>query len=288
VSCETTLTVNDVTPPVVTLIGLAEMNVPCHPAVPPQIPGATAFDVCDGNNPQVTVSGSVDFNTPGSYTLTYGATDASGNPGTASRKVNVVDDQPPVIHLSGDSAITVECHTAFDDPGASADDACAGPVSVQVSGTVNVNRPGVYILRYNAQDPAGNAALTVAREVDVVDTTKPAITILGDNPATVECHTGYSDAGATANDTCAGTVAVTPSGTVDANTPGTYTISYSATDPAGNTGTATRTVKVVDTVKPTLALNDPTPIVLECHLSSYVERGATATATCAYSNEPTT
>ena len=38
---------------------------------------------------------------------------------------------------------------------------------------------------------------------------------------------------------------VTASGTVDPNTAGTYTKTYSATDKAGNTSTATRTVNVV-------------------------------------------
>ena len=53
----------------------------------------------------------------------------------------------------------------------------------------------------------------------------------------------WTDAGATAD----GGETVTSSGTVDTSTVGTYTITYSATDAAGNTGTATRTVTVVDT-----------------------------------------
>ena len=52
----------------------------------------------------------------------------------------------------------------------------------------------------------------------------------------------WTDAGATAD----GGETVTPSGTVDTSTVGTYTITYSATDAEGNTGTATRTVTVVD------------------------------------------
>jgi hypothetical protein len=52
-------------------------------------------------------------------------------------------------------------------------------------------------------------------------------------------------------------VAVTPSGTVDPNTPGTYTITYTATDPSHNTQTATRTVNVVDTTPPTITTCPP-------------------------------
>ena len=82
--------------------------------------------------------------------------------------------------------------------------------------------------------------------VEAPDTTPPVITINGDNPATVELGGTYTDAGAYADD---GSV-VTSSGTVDTNTVGSYTITYSATDFFGNTGTATRTVNVVDTTAP--------------------------------------
>ena len=75
--------------------------------------------------------------------------------------------------------------------------------------------------------------------------------MLGENPVTVERGTTYSDAGATADTG----ETVTPSGTVNTNVIGTYTITYSATDAAGNTGTATRTVNVVDRIDPVITNN---------------------------------
>jgi hypothetical protein len=73
----------------------------------------------------------------------------------------------------------------------------------------------------------------------VVDTTAPVITV---NPGTdtVEQGSAWTDAGATADTG----ETVTVSGTVDTSIAGTYTITYTATDAAGNTGTATRTVTV--------------------------------------------
>ena len=91
---------------------------------------------------------------------------------------------------------------------------------------------------------AWNSGLTLL----IQDTTAPVITITGDNPATVELGTTYTDAGATAD----GGETVTSTGTVDTSTVGAYTITYSATDAANNTGTATRTVNVVDTTLSTL------------------------------------
>ena len=57
----------------------------------------------------------------------------------------------------------------------------------------------------------------------------------------VEQGATWTDAGATAD----GDEEVTSSGTVDTSAVGTYTITYTATDAAGNVGTATRTVTVV-------------------------------------------
>jgi hypothetical protein len=49
-------------------------------------------------------------------------------------------------------------------------------------------------------------------------------------------------------------VTVTTSGSVNTAVPGSYTITYSATDGRGNTAIRTRTVNVVDTAAPTLSL----------------------------------
>ena len=49
----------------------------------------------------------------------------------------------------------------------------------------------------------------------------------------------YTEAGATATDASQVTVTVATSGTVDADTLGTYTITYTSTDASGNVGTAT-------------------------------------------------
>jgi outer membrane biosynthesis protein TonB len=89
----------------------------------------------------------------------------------------------------------------------------------------------------------------------VPDTTAPVISINGDNPASVVVGNVYTDAGATATDDVDTAVSVVSSGTVDTTIIGTYTITYTATDLAGNITTATRTVNVV-------ALPPPPPPLL--------------------------
>jgi len=90
-----------------------------------------------------------------------------------------------------------------------------------------------------------SAALTV------VDTRPPVITLTGANPFYVELGNTYVEPGATASDTCAGTLAVNRTGTVNTNAVSTNTLFYTATD-GSNSATNTRTVIVRDTTPPVI------------------------------------
>ncbi len=94
-----------------------------------------------------------------------------------------------------------------------------------------------------AADAAGNTASTTFN-VTTNDGTPPAITLLGINPATVPAESIYSDAGATAVDSVSGVVSVLRTGGVNTAVAGTYTLTFTATDAAGNVATTTRTVVV--------------------------------------------
>ena len=214
----------------------------------------------------VTASGTVDTSTVGSYTITYTATDASGNVGTTTRTVNVVDTTAPVITVTGSNPLTVELSGNYTELGATADTG----ETVTPSGTVDTSTVGSYTITYTATDTGGNVT-TATRTVNVVDTTAPVITVTGSNPLTVELSGTYTELGATAD----GGETVTPSGTVDTSTLGAYTITYTATDSAGNVGTATRTVNVVDTTAPVITVTGSNPLTVELS-GSYTELGATA------------
>jgi endo-1,4-beta-xylanase len=101
-----------------------------------------------------------------------------------------------------------------------------------------------------AQNNTGSASVQVSNP-------PPVITAVGPLDTTVECHTSYTDLGATAVDACDGMVGVSPSGGVDVNTVGTYAISYGAADSAGSQATpVVRTVHVADTTPPQMSLID--------------------------------
>ena len=214
--------------------------------------GATAKDTGDGNvTVGIEVTGKVDSSKPGLYEIFYNVTDSQGNAATqVVRGVVVQDTTGPVITLNGKSSVVHEAGEEYKDLGASASDVVDSKVKVNTSGVVLANTPGDYVISYTAVDSSGNEAKMLERQVTVVDTNAPEIRITGLNKVTHEAGTTYSDEGATATD-LGSSVNVTTSGTVDASTVGSYTITYSAADGA-NTATATRTVNVVDTIGPVI------------------------------------
>ena len=111
-----------------------------------------------------------------------------------------------------------------------------------VTGTVDVKAPGSYTLTYSFTNSKG-WAMTATRRVDVADRTAPIITVTG-GVMWVKRGATFVDPGATAVDAYAGPCAVTVTGAVDVNTAGTYTLTYTAKDPSGNTATAQRIVHV--------------------------------------------
>jgi endo-1,4-beta-xylanase len=195
-----------------------------------------------------------------SANVTSATADPNLAPNNASSATIQVSNPPPVITANGALDTSVECATSYTDAGATATDMCQGAVPVNSSSTVDVGHVGTGSVTYTATDAAGGQASPVVRSVHVIDTTAPVVTVLGPNPATVECATPFVDPGATATDSCVGNVAVISSGAVNTGTPGSYALNYSATDPSGNTGVASRVVKVNDATPPTITV--VAPIVL--------------------------
>ncbi len=170
----------------------------------------------------------------------------------------MIDVTDPEITLNGDADITLECGESYVEQGAEASDSC-GDADVTIDGTVDDGTAGTYELTYTATDGAGNEA-SVTRTVTVADTSDPVVTLNGDDPVNLECGESYVEAGATATDSC-GDADVTIDGSVDDGTPGSYVLTYTATDDAGNEASVTRTVNVGDNTPPEITVAGD-PIVL--------------------------
>lgn len=165
-------TLADTTPPVISLTG---GNVTITQGDTWVEPGYEAIDNADGDISVsgVTISGTVDTSTVGTYVLTYTATDASGNQASTTRTVTVTEFVPedtvkPVITLSGGNQ-TITAGDTWVEPGYSATDDTDGDLtgSVTVTGTVNTANAGTYTLTYSVTDAAGNTG-TATRTVTVL------------------------------------------------------------------------------------------------------------------------
>ena len=99
-----------------------------------------------------------------------------------TRTVSVGDTTKPVITLLGNATETVEAKGTYIDAGASASDTLDGNLTGSVTSvsTVNTDAIGSYTVTYSVSDTSSNAAAdSVVRTVNVVDTTKPVITLAG-------------------------------------------------------------------------------------------------------------
>lgn len=112
----------------------------------------------------------------GTHTIDLLVEDSQGGTDTDFIVIQVVDTTPPVITLTGSSAVTVEVGSLYDasmDAGATASDTVDGDLtgSIVTGGLpVNTSAPGTFQVTYNVTDQSDNAAVQVARTVTVVNT----------------------------------------------------------------------------------------------------------------------
>src|ERR1039458_1019191 len=130
--------------------------------------GQTSVPINFGGD--VAASGFVDYNNPGTYTLTYAANNSLGGAATATRTVIVVDRTPPQLTLLGANPLIMPVNTTFIDPGATARDACAGDLtgSILVAGNVNNTVLGTNLLTYWVTDYSGNTTNRTRTVITVV------------------------------------------------------------------------------------------------------------------------
>ena len=111
---------------------------------------------------------------------------------------------------------------------------------------------------------------------DTKDTQAPSITLNGESPMVVAHESDFSDPGASANDNNDGSIAPSVSGSVDTSTVGSYTLTYSATDAAGNSASSERIVNVTDQTAPTITLEGDSTIII-AHGNTYTDLGVVIT-----------
>ncbi|AOS99485.1 hypothetical protein ESP131_04060 [Exiguobacterium sp. U13-1] len=123
---------------------------------------------------------------------------------------------------------------------------------IKITGTVDSKRAGNYTLIYTVMDQAGNIA-KVSRVITVKDSIKPVIS--GAKDITVALNQKFDvRKSVSAKDNVDGmlTKSIKVSGSVNSKKIGTYKLTYSVSDKAGNQTTVTRKVIVKDMTKPVI------------------------------------
>ena len=251
------VSVNDVAPPEITLLGENPLNLMVGATYTD--PGATALDNVDGDiTSNIVVAGdTVNTAVEGTYLVTYNVSDAAENAAPQFTRTVNVDGTLPVITLLGAAPLDLSVGDTYTDPGATASDDIDGDItsSIVVAGaTVDTATVGNYVVTYDVSDSAGNSAVQLTRTVNVVND-PPVIndlTVLPD-PALINSAATFSwDVSDVNNDTLTCQLDIENDGTDD----------YTINDCANNTSQQhTFTVAGDYTVKLTVDDGVNSPVV---------------------------
>jgi hypothetical protein len=156
-----------------------------------------------------------------------------------------IDSVKPIIQLNGDSILYLEIGEVYYELGATAYDDKDGNLDVQQIGIVDKSKVGQYKITYIAKDKTGNETTTV-RIINVLDRTKPILSIIGESVIDIEIGEPFKDLGVSVIDNHDKDLKFTVEGLVNSEVLGKYTLTYKAIDNSGNESEQIyRTVNVV-------------------------------------------
>ena len=188
----------------------------------------------------------VDVNTPGEYEVTYRIF-YNGVHYKKIRKVIVKDLKGPEITTNVDKVEKFYCNKQNKvEITATAIDNVDGDVSANITREEKEDK-----LVLKVSDAAGNETVKNL-PIEIEAEPAPMIKLNGNKTIYVVKGNAYNEKGATATDGCGNPIEeeITTSGSVDTNTNGNYTITYTVKYKEME-GTETRTVKVVDRITST-------------------------------------
>ncbi|MDT0644384.1 HYR domain-containing protein [Zunongwangia sp. F363] len=259
---------------------------------------ATATDNCSVTVEQTAGPASGSQFPVGTTTITYTATDGSGNTAECSFTVTVEDEEAPELTCPSDIAenadadicgavVTFETPEAVDNGGSVSVEQTAGPASGEVFPV------GVTTVTFTVTDEAGNTAVC-SFSVTITDDQAPVIEkmeniIVSTDENSCGAIVNYESPSAT--DNCGiDSIELTEGLASGEEFPtGTTTVTYTATDNAGNTATTTFTVTVEDNEDPVIVCQDNITVSTEENESYAIVdfEDATATDNCSVTVEQT-
>ena len=296
-TCSFAVTVNDTQAPVIQCP--ASVTLSTDPGLCTAVAtfaDATATDNC--TNPPAIINLGLASGSPfpvGTTSVTFRATDASGNTATCSFAVTVNDTQAPVIQCPASVTLSTDpglCTAVATFADATATDNCTNPPAIVNLGVAS-GSPfplGTTNVTFRATDASGNSA-TCSFAVTVNDTQVPTITCpasftLSTDPGLCTAVATFADA--TATDNCTNPPAIINLG-LASGSPfplGTTNVTFRATDASGNSATCSFAVTVNDTQAPTIQCPASFTLSTDPGLCTAVATFVNATATDNCTNPP--
>ena len=283
-ACVQTITIQDVTPPVITCPGNKSVN--CDESTDPTVTGTSkATDNCDPS-PVITYNDAISAGScPGNHNIsrTWTARDACGNISTCVQIITIQDIKPPVITCPQNITISCSSSSLPASTGvATAVDGCDTDPVINYSDIIN---PGSCASNYTisrtwkATDNCGNS-VTCIQTITVQDNTPPVIVCPSN--LTINCQSSILPANtgiASATDNCGSTLSLSFSDvTSPGSCPGNSVISrtWTAVDGCGNVGTSVQIITIRDISAPVITC--PTPKTINIEDSSLPSNTGFATA----------
>ncbi len=282
VSCVQSITVRDLTPPVITCPANRTLEFPADSS-PANTGLATAADACSATT--VTFSDLITTNCGNTLVIsrTWTANDQCNNHSSCTQIITVRDTTAPVITCPPNMTLEAPAVTTTNVTGAATASDTAGSFTISYADTTTTNCGNTYTIlrRWTATDQCSNSS-SCTQTITVRDTTAPVI--ICPTNLTLECPaitTTNATGVATATD-AAGSVSITFVDSTTNGCGGTQTISrrWIATDLCGNSSGCTQTILVRDTTAPVISC--PTNMTLEypAATTTNVTGAATATDAC--------
>ncbi|TVR81721.1 MAG: HYR domain-containing protein [Saprospirales bacterium] len=279
-SCTVNLVVLDTIPPVVSCDpDTLYLGPTCEVSLPDYLSLASATDNCDT---LFTTSQSPDMGTiidsAGVYNVLLSFTDQSGNTGTCTAEVTVIDTIAPTIDCPSSITLVLDfnCQATLGDYTGAAiiDDNCGGPLNVTQNPAAGFTLIGVgsQTVFLEVEDGSGNTA-NCSFSVITTDTLPPSLT------CPIAMDTIYVDSACealipdyvsmvSASDTCGLASLTQDSVAGELIGLGIHTVTITAEDNSGNVSTCAIELMVLDTIPPMVfCQNDTIQLDANCEVS---------------------
>ncbi|WP_282161715.1 FG-GAP-like repeat-containing protein [Ulvibacterium marinum] len=218
-----------------------------------EVPTATAD--C-GGTVVATTDDPLEYDRPGTFTITWTYNVGNGNTSTQEQTVIVEDSVAPVADMAtlpdvigGCGATVTILPTATDN--------CAGTVTATTDDPLTYPEQGTYTVTWTYDDGNGNTSMQTQTVIAESSIAPPIPDMVALTEVRGECSATVI-AVPTATDNCAGTIIGTTDDPLEYDRPGTFTITWAYSTGNGNTSTQTQTVIVEDTIPPIAVAHDIT------------------------------